>query len=66
MQQYQYTGSKTATVKPVTRVEPSVAESRLLDIVNRLTQQNELQARQIRRLESDLNLLKESVNRRST
>ena len=62
MQQYQYTGQRTAA-KPVEPTVPSVAESRLLDIVNRLTQQNELQARQLRRLESEVAVLRESIAR---
>ena len=60
----QYTQSSNGTVrKPAVKAESYPVEARLIDLVNRLSEQNALQARQIRRLESDLTLLKESVNR---
>jgi hypothetical protein len=63
MKQYQYTGSKPVVVKPQQQNMP--VESRILELFNRLTEQNELQARQIRRLENDLAVLKETLYRNS-
>jgi hypothetical protein len=59
----QYTQSASSTRKPTVKTEANLVEARLIDLVNRLSEQNALQARQIRRLESDLTLLKESLNR---
>ena len=60
----QYTQSSSGAVrKPTVKTESNLVEARLIDLVNRLSEQNAQQARQIRRLESDLTLLKESVNR---
>ena len=61
---HQYTqSSQVAARKPAAKPEANLVETRLIDLVNRLSEQNALQARQIRRLESDLTLLKESLNR---
>jgi hypothetical protein len=62
MQQYTQS-SQVAARKPTVKTEANLVEARLIDLVNRLSEQNALQARQIRRLESDLTLLKESLNR---
>jgi hypothetical protein len=62
MQQYSQS-SQAAARKPAVKTETNLVEARLIDLVNRLSEQNALQARQIRRLESDLTLLKESLNR---
>jgi hypothetical protein len=62
MQQYTQS-SQAAARKPAVKTEANLVEARLIDLVNRLSEQNALQARQIRRLESDLTLLKESLNR---
>jgi hypothetical protein len=62
MQQYTQS-SQAAARKPLVKTEANLVEARLIDLVNRLSEQNALQARQIRRLESDLTLLKESFNR---
>jgi hypothetical protein len=60
----QYTqSSQAAARKPTVKPDTNLVEARLIDLVNRLSEQNALQARQIRRLESDLTLLKESFNR---
>jgi hypothetical protein len=63
MQQYTQSASDSSTRKPAVKPEANLVEARLIDLVNRLSEQNALQARQIRRLESDLTLLKESFNR---
>jgi hypothetical protein len=62
MQQYTQL-SQAAARKPAVKTDTNLVEARLIDLVNRLSEQNALQARQIRRLESDLVLLKESFNR---
>ena len=62
MQQYTQSSNGAART-PTVKVESNPVEARLIDLVNRLSEQNALQARQIRRLESDLTLLKESFNR---
>ena len=60
----QYTQAPGPAAKPaVNKAATNPVEARLIDLVNRLSEQNALQARQIRRLESDLTLLKESLNR---
>jgi predicted XRE-type DNA-binding protein len=58
MQQYQ---QSVNVKKPAAVAETSTVEQRLMQVVNRLIEQNELQARQIRRLESDVTVLRESV-----
>jgi hypothetical protein len=63
MQQYTQSAGLKSTRKPEVKSDTSPVEARLIDLVNRLSEQNALQARQIRRLESDLTLLKESLNR---
>ena len=47
-----------------TAVGPTLAESQLMDIVRRLSLLSEQQSRQIRRLESELDQVKETVNRK--
>jgi hypothetical protein len=60
MQQYQqYT--KVSKSKIVTTESKNLVEQQLIAVVNRLAEQTELQARQIRRLESELSLLRESL-----
>lgn len=59
----QYTQTPGPAAKPTVKAAANPVEARLIDLVNRLSEQNALQARQIRRLESDLTLLKESLNR---
>ena len=39
-----------AARKPAVKTEANLVEARLIDLVNRLSEQNALQARQIRRL----------------
>lgn len=64
MEQYRYTGEKKAVRAPIKTAGPTLAESQLMDIVRRLSMLSEQQARQIRRLESELDQVKETVNRR--
>jgi hypothetical protein len=63
MEQYTQTPLPSSERKTVQKDQSNLVEARLIDLVNRLSEQNALQARQIRRLESDLTLLKESLNR---
>ena len=63
MQQYTQIPQPSSERKTVQTAQSNLVEARLIDLVNRLSEQNALQARQIRRLESDLTLLKESFNR---
>ena len=65
MNQYRHTGIKIAA-KPVVAVpQPSIAQLHLTDVVARLSAQTELQNRQIRRLTSELETIKETMSRRS-
>jgi hypothetical protein len=64
MEQYRYTGEKRALRPMKTAVGPTLAESQLMDIVRRLSLLSEQQSRQIRRLESELDQVKETVNRK--
>ena len=61
MQQYTQS-SQVMARKPTVKTDTNLVEARLIDLVNRLSEQNALQARQIRRLESDITLFKESLN----
>lgn len=63
MQQYQLPAQRPPTVPVAT--EANIVEQRLVNLVNRLAEQNALQARQIRRLESDVTVLRETVNSRT-
>ena len=64
MEQYRYTGAKPRVHTVNKTAEPTLAESQLMDIVRRLTLLSESQARQIRRLENELQQVKDTVNRR--
>ena len=63
MEQYRYTGVKPRVQAQTKQPEPTLAESQLMDIVRRLSLLSESQARQIRRLENELQQVKETVNR---
>lgn len=64
MEQYRYTGEKPSVNPLIKTAAPTLAEAQLIDIVRRLSILSEQQARQIRRLENELDQVKDTLNRR--
>jgi hypothetical protein len=65
MKQYQHTAAAAARPKPiVAESKPTYVEQQLMETVRRLALLTDQQGRQIRRLETELEMVKDVVKRR--
>lgn len=62
MKQYQQTAVKPTVTAPIHSTVPTLTEQQLIALVNRLNAITEQQSRQIRRLENDIIIIRESIN----
>jgi hypothetical protein len=64
MKQYQHTATGSRPKPIVTESKPTYVEQQLMETVRRLALLTDQQGRQIRRLETELEMVKDVVNRR--
>lgn len=62
MKQYQQPAVKPTVTAPIHSTVPTLTEQQLIALVNRLNAVTEQQSRQIRRLENDIIIIRESIN----
>lgn len=62
MKQYQQPAVKPTVTAPIQSTVPTLTEQQLIALVNRLNAITEQQSRQIRRLENDIIIIRESIN----